>query len=42
MNMKYKFKNCIRKIKWSLQKIKRGYSDEDIWNMDLWFLDIML
>lgn len=41
MDMKYKLKNYMRKIKWSLQKIKRGYSDKDVWNIDLWFLDIM-
>lgn len=33
MDIKYK----IRKIKWFFQRIFRGYSDEDLWNLD-WFI----
>lgn len=32
------FKN---KIKWTIQRARRGYSDDDVWNIDSWFLEIM-
>ena len=31
----------FRKIKWFLQKCKRGYSDRDLWNLDNWILDML-
>lgn len=27
----------IRRIKYGHQRIKRGYCDEDVWNIDYWF-----
>ena len=36
------FKYLPREVKWFWQRGKRGYSDRDVWNMDDWFLDIIV
>lgn len=36
------FKYLPREVKWFWQRGKRGYSDRDVWNMDNWFLDIIV
>lgn len=36
------FKCLPRELKWFWQRGRRGYSDKDIWNMDYWFLDIIV
>ncbi len=36
-----KVKELKNKIKWALQRVKRGYSDYDVYDVDMWFLDIM-
>lgn len=35
------FSDLARGIKYCYQRIKRGYSDVDVWNMDCWFLKII-
>lgn len=37
---KEKLKDKKREEKWANQRKKKGYSDCDLWNVDLWFLDI--
>lgn len=37
----YKIKSIKNKIKMVYQREKRGYADQDVWNIDCWFLDIM-
>ena len=34
-------KDLLRKIKYTYQRAKHGYTDIDTWNIDVWFLDIM-
>ena len=36
-----KVKELKNKIKWALQRVKRGYSDYDVYDVDMWFLNIM-
>lgn len=36
-----KFKILIKKIKWKFQRAKRGFSDCDSRNIDIWFLHTM-
>jgi len=35
----YKLKLPFKKIKWAYQRVKRGYSDYDLGDMDIWFLE---
>lgn len=35
----YKLKLPFKKIKWAYQRVKRGYSDWDLGDMDYWFLE---
>ena len=35
--MKYKIKNFFRNIKYAFQRVKRGFSDYDVWDIDMWF-----
>lgn len=39
----YKMKNygLFSKIKYAFQRMKKGYCDEDVWDIDDWFLNIM-
>lgn len=32
-----KIKNFFRKIKFAFQRVKRGFSDYDVWDIDMWF-----
>lgn len=34
-----RIKNLIREIKYFIQRGKRGYSDEDIWNLDSYLME---
>ena len=36
------FKYLPRKIKWFYQRGKRGYSDNDVWDLDYWFLNVIV
>lgn len=42
MNLYYKIRNAIREFKYEFksrrQRLKRGYSDSDVWDMDYWFI----
>ena len=31
----------LRNIKYSFQRITRGYCDKDLWNIDYWFMNLM-
>jgi len=35
----YKLKLPFKKIKWAYQRVKKGYSDWDLGDMDIWFLE---
>ena len=35
-------KNFFRCIKWSYQRIVRGYSDYDVWDLDVYYTNIMV
>lgn len=35
-------KNIPKEIKWFFQRGFRGYSDKDVWNIDKWFLNIII
>ena len=43
MNLYYKIKNALEDIwysfKWRCQRFARGYADEDMFNIDLWFIE---
>ncbi len=39
--LKWKEQDRKNEIKWAKQRAKRGYADCDLWNMDLWLLEIM-
>ena len=36
------FKRITRRIKWAYQRIKYGWCDRDLWNLDCWFLDVIV
>ena len=40
-NPKEKYKRWKRNIKFFYQRIKYGYCDSDVWNIDYWFLNVM-
>ena len=31
----------LRNIKYSFQRITKGYCDKDLWNIDYWFMNLM-
>lgn len=33
---------CFRCIKYGHQRIRRGYSDEDVWDIDRWFYRVVI
>lgn len=35
-------KNIPREIKWFFQRGIRGYSDKDVWSIDIWFKSIII
>ena len=35
------FKDAYYNLKYRCQRFVRGYADEDIWNLDLWFIKAM-
>lgn len=35
-------KNIPREIKWFFQRGTRGYSDKDVWSIDIWFKSIII
>ena len=35
------FKDACYNLKYRCQRFIRGYADEDIWNLDLWFVEAM-
>ena len=35
-------KQIGRNIKWAYQRITRGWCDKDVWNLDCWFLDVVV
>lgn len=39
--MKYKIRMFFLRLKWRIQRFKRGYSDSDCWDIDTWFYNIM-
>jgi len=41
MSVIFKFQKNIKNIIYRIQRFKRGYSDKDVWNIDMWFLNIM-
>ena len=40
-NPKEKYKRWKRNIKFFYQRIKYGYCDSDVWDIDYWFLNVM-
>lgn len=36
-----KLRNLKNNIKWRMQRANRGFSDKDVWDIDVWFLDVM-
>lgn len=36
------FRNIYNPIKWAYQRVKYGWCDRDLWNMDCWFLDVII
>lgn len=38
----YRLKNLPHQIKWKLQRLFRGYSDADLWNLDIRLSEIIL
>lgn len=34
-------KDPKKKLKWKIQRFKRGYADIDVWDMDIWFMNII-
>jgi len=41
MHIKYRLYEIKNKIKWAFQRMRRGYDDSAVWNMDGWFIDTM-
>ena len=39
MGLRYKIKEKFYNLKYRCQRFIRGYADEDIWNIDCWFLE---
>ena len=39
--LKRSFKELRYKLRRTIQRATRGYADEDVWNMDIWFLEIV-
>ena len=37
--LKRSFKELRYKLRRTIQRATRGYADEDVWNMDMWFLE---
>ena len=37
----YKIKSIKNKIKMAYQRAKRGYADQDVWDLHSWFMEIM-
>lgn len=37
-----RFRNKIDNIKFKMQKVQRGYSDIDVWNIHSWFLNTIV
>ena len=35
-------KNPFKNLKYCIQRIKRGYCDADLWDMDRWFLSLIV
>ena len=36
-----KLKDLFYNVKYKIQRMKKGYTDEDIWNMHVWFIKII-
>lgn len=36
-----KLRDLKNNIKWRIQRAKRGFSDRDVWDIDMWFMDVM-
>lgn len=34
-------KLMLRNIKYSIQRVTKGYCDKDLWNIDCWFMNLM-
>ena len=41
MKLKYKWYSFKNEIRYKFQRLIRGYSDYDVWDIDLWFLNVM-
>ena len=41
-NLWYNIKHFFRTIKWGWQRATRGYSDYDIWDLDVYYSNIMI
>lgn len=41
MNSAFKSKNIFTNLKYAYQRIKRGYCDADLWEIDGWFLTVV-
>ena len=39
--IKVKLIDAKRKLKSKIQRFIRGYADEDVWQMDYWFINII-
>ena len=33
-------RSVANRVKFAIQRARRGYSDEDCWSIDLWFCDV--
>lgn len=41
MTLRYRIKEALYSFKFRCQRFIRGYADEDIWGMDMWFIEGM-
>lgn len=41
MNSAFKSKNIFTNLKYAYQRIKKGYCDADLWEIDGWFLTVV-
>ena len=42
MRLKFLIKEAKYNLRKRIQRFKHGYSDEDVWNMDTWFVETII